>query len=467
MRVLIIGDLGGQLSAATKIAFERGAHVSHAASPAIALDSLRAGHGADLVMIDVKADIAWLSEALNSERIAAPIVACGVEADATTAAEAIRAGAREFIPLPPDAELIAAVLSAVSNDDRPMIAADPAMVQIVELAEQIAPSDASVLITGESGVGKEVMARFVHRKSRRSTKPFISVNCAAIPENLLESELFGHEKGAFTGAMARRIGKFEEADGGTLLLDEISEMDARLQAKLLRAIQEREIDRVGGTKPIKVDIRILATSNRDLAQAVRDGDFREDLLYRLNVMNLCIPALRERRSDLMKLSEFFIEKYSAANGLPNKSLSDDARTQIEASRWPGNVRELENAMHRAVILSRGPVIETDAIRTPDGAPLGGRGGYNPHASQSDMQVARVAETAHTAITAGLASIQVGRTVAEVEQDLILSTLDHCLGNRTHAANILGISIRTLRNKLRTYTDAGIEVAAPGETRAAG
>lgn len=467
MRVLIIGDLSGQLSAATKIAFERGAQVSHAASAAIALDSLRAGHGADLVMVDVKADIAWLHEALQTEHIAAPIVACGVEADADSAADAIRAGAREFIPLPPDAELIAAVLSAVSDDDRPMIASDPAMTQVVELAEQIAPSDASVLITGESGVGKEVMARFVHRKSRRASKPFISVNCAAIPENLLESELFGHEKGAFTGAMARRIGKFEEANGGTLLLDEISEMDSRLQAKLLRAIQEREIDRVGGNQPVKVDIRIIATSNRDLAQAVREGSFREDLLYRLNVMNLRIPALRERRSDLVTLSEFFIEKYSAANGLPSKSMSDEARTQVEASRWPGNVRELENAMHRAVILSRGPVIEVDAIRTPDGAPLGAAGGFDANETHIDMTVQRATETAHTAITAGLASVQVGRTVAEVEQDLILSTLDHCLGNRTHAANILGISIRTLRNKLRTYTDSGVEVAAPGETRAAG
>lgn len=466
MRVLIIGDLGGQLSTATKIAFERGAQVSHAASPAIALDSLRAGNGADLVMMDVSADIAWLHGALETEHIVAPIVACGVEAEAAAAADAIRAGAREFIPLPPDAELIAAVLSAVSDDDRTMIATDPAMVQVVDLAEQIAPSDASVLITGESGVGKEVMARFLHKKSRRASKPFISVNCAAIPENLLESELFGHEKGAFTGAMTRRIGKFEEADGGTLLLDEISEMDARLQAKLLRAIQEREIDRVGSNKPVKVDIRILATSNRDLAEAVQKGDFREDLLYRLNVMNLRIPALRERRTDLVKLSEFFIDKYSSANGLPNKALSDEARTQIEASRWPGNVRELENAMHRAVILSRGPVIEVDAIRTPDGAPLSGQS-YDPNESHIDLTVQRATETAHTAITAGLASVQVGRTVAEVEQELILSTLDHCLGNRTHAANILGISIRTLRNKLRTYTDAGVDVAAPGETRAAG
>ncbi|HEX5007125.1 MAG TPA: sigma 54-interacting transcriptional regulator, partial [Hyphomonadaceae bacterium] len=234
MRVLIIGNLAGQLSTATKMAFDKGAKVLHADDAAKAMDLLRTGRGADIVMIDVHEDITGLVHAMKQERIVAPVVACGVNTDAGTAASAIRAGAREFIPLPPDPELIAAVLAAVADDDRPMIATDSAMIEMRILADQIAPSDASILITGESGVGKEVMARYVHKKSRRADKPFISVNCAAIPENLLESELFGHEKGAFTGAVARRIGKFEEADGGTLLLDEISEMDVRLQAKLLR-----------------------------------------------------------------------------------------------------------------------------------------------------------------------------------------------------------------------------------------
>ncbi|HBJ92178.1 MAG TPA: sigma-54-dependent Fis family transcriptional regulator, partial [Hyphomonadaceae bacterium] len=254
----------------------------------------------------------------------------------------------------------------VADDERPMIVSDPAMQRVIQLADQIAGSEASVLITGESGVGKEVMARYVHKQSRRASKPFISVNCAAIPENLLESELFGHEKGAFTGAVTRRIGKFEEADGGTLLLDEISEMDARLQAKLLRAIQEREIDRVGGSKPIKVNIRILATSNRNLADAVKEGIFREDLLYRLNVVNLRIPPLRERKLDAVELANYFVEKYAAANGLSGKQLSDEARECVQAHDWPGNVRELENAMHRAVLLSVGDVIDAEAIRSPDG-----------------------------------------------------------------------------------------------------
>ena len=278
MRVLIIGNLAGQLSTATKMAFDKGAKVLHAHDTATALELLRTGRGADIVMIDVHEDITGLVNAMRQERIVAPVVACGVNVTPDMAARAIRAGAREFIPLPPDPELIAAVLAAVADDDRPLIANDPVMLELRGLADQIAPSEASVLITGESGVGKEVMARYVHKKSKRADKPFISVNCAAIPENLLESELFGHEKGAFTGAIARRIGKFEEADGGTLLLDEISEMDIRLQAKLLRAIQEREIDRVGGSKPVPVNIRIIATSNRILQEAVIRGEFRRPSL---------------------------------------------------------------------------------------------------------------------------------------------------------------------------------------------
>ena len=241
---------------------------------------------------------------------------------------------------------------------------------MLSLADQIAGSEASILITGESGTGKEVLARYVHRKSLRNEKPFISVNCAAIPENLLESELFGHEKGAFTGAIARRIGKFEEANGGTLLLDEISEMDARLQAKLLRAIQEREIDRVGGTKPVKVDIRIIATSNRDLAEAVKHGTFREDLLYRLNVVNLRIPALRERPKDIRALAHHFARKYAEANGVPYRPIAVATERLLLSHPWRGNVRELENTIHRAVLLAGGAEISPEAIRLPDGTHVG-------------------------------------------------------------------------------------------------
>ena len=447
MRLLIVGTLKGQLTTATKIAMDRGAAVTHAESIGQALAVLRT-KGADLLMVDVALDIRDLVLRLEAERIAAPIVACGVSSDARAAVAAIRAGAKEYIPLPPDPELIAAVLAAVSDDTRELIYRDETMAHVVKLAQQIAPSDASVLITGESGTGKEVLARYVHLRSNRSRGAFISVNCAAIPENLLESELFGHEKGAFTGAIARRIGKFEEATGGTLLLDEISEMDARLQAKLLRAIQERVIDRVGGTRPVPVDIRIIATSNRNLVDAVREGVFREDLLFRLNVVNLKIPPLRERPADVVELAQHFIKKYSAANGIPSRPLAADARRTLVLNRWRGNVRELENTIHRAVLLATGDEIAADGILSPDGARLD-----QAKTPSAVMHATMAAE----AVTRAL----VGRTVADVERDLILETLKHCLGNRTHAANILGISIRTLRNKLNEYADDGIPIPPPG------
>ena len=443
MRLLVVGRLSGQLGAAVRMAIAAGAKVSHVESASAATAALRAGQGADLMMVDYDLDIASLIAANAAERITVPVVACGIAVDPRRAADAIRAGAKEFIPLPPEAELIAAVLNAVTSDDRPLVTRDPSMLAVMKLADQIAPSEASVLITGESGVGKEVMARRVHAKSKRADRPFVSVNCAAIPDNLLESELFGHEKGAFTGAMARRIGKFEEADGGTLLLDEITEMDARLQSKLLRAIQERVIDRVGGSKPVPVNIRIIATSNRDLVQAVREGVFREDLLYRLNVVNLSLPPLRARPTDVLALAEHFARKYAAANDYPEKPLSTAARERMLAHSWPGNVRELENTIHRAVLLSTGSEIEPNAIQLSDGV---------VRAADPAAQAASAAES----VTRGF----VGRTVAAVEQQLILDTLGHCFGNRTHAANILGISIRTLRNKLNEYADAGVAVPPP-------
>jgi DNA-binding NtrC family response regulator len=448
MRLLIVGSLNGQLTTATKLAMDKGASVTHASDIDQALNVLRSGRGADLLMVDVALDIRDLVLRLEAERIAVPIVACGVSNDARAAVAAIHAGAKEYIPLPPDPELIAAILAAVSDDTRELIYRDEIMAHVVKLAQQIAPSEASVLITGESGTGKEVLARYVHLRSNRSRAPFISVNCAAIPENLLESELFGHEKGAFTGAVARRIGKFEEASGGTLLLDEISEMDARLQAKLLRAIQERVIDRVGGTRPVPVDIRIIATSNRNLVDAVRDGSFREDLLFRLNVVNLKIPPLRERPADVIELAQHFIKKYSDANGVMARPLSAEARRTLVLNRWRGNVRELENTIHRAVLLATGDEIGADGILSPDGSRL--------DQAKNSPAVAHATKAAE-AVTRAL----VGRTVADVERDLILETLKHCLGNRTHAANILGISIRTLRNKLNEYADDGVPIPPPG------
>ena len=361
MRLLIVGTLEGYITEAGRIAHQRGAKVSHTDSIDGAMTALRSAAGVDLVMIDVKLDVGKLVDALKAERFAVPVVACGVGTDAAAAVRAIRAGAKEYIPLPPDAKLIAAVLEAVAEESHAIVTQDPVMAAVLRLADQVAPSEASVLITGESGTGKELMARYIHRKSRRADAPFVTVNCAAIPEHLLESELFGHEKGAFTGAVARRLGKFEEAHGGTLLLDEITEMHVRLQSKLLRAIQEREIDRVGGSQPVKVDIRLIATSNRDMEQAVRAGEFREDLYYRLNVINVRLPALRERPLDIPVIAEHFARKYAEVNGLPQRPLSAEAMALLQGHHWRGNVRELENAMHRAVLLAHGATIETSAI----------------------------------------------------------------------------------------------------------
>ncbi|MEX2310816.1 MAG: sigma-54 dependent transcriptional regulator, partial [Rhodospirillales bacterium] len=359
MQLIIVGTLNGQIGAASQIAIKRGAKVQQADTVEAGLDLLRR-IGADLVMIDVVLDVGAFMTAIGAERISVPVVACGVSNDTQAAVRAVRAGAREYVPLPPDPELIAAVLEAVTEDQHALIFKDPKMAATVKMADQIAPSEASVLITGPAGTGKEVLAHYLHAKSKRKDRRFVAVNCAAIPETLLESELFGHEKGAFTGAVARRIGKFEEADGGTLLLDEISEMDVRLQSKLLRVIQERELDRIGSNKSIQVNVRILATSNRNMEQAVRDGQFREDLYFRLNVVNLRLPSLAERPADILPLAEFFAAKYAEANDVANKPISADAAAKLTAYPWPGNVRELENTMHRAVLLSAGNEVDAAA-----------------------------------------------------------------------------------------------------------
>ena len=326
------------------------------------------------------------------------------------------------------------ISAGLVDDSCELVSEDMGMRQLLAVARQIAPTDASVLITGESGTGKEMLARYLHRRSRRSGQRLVSVNCAAIPDNLLESELFGHEKGAFTGAVARRIGKFEEAHGGTLLLDEISEMPPRLQAKLLSAIQEREIDRLGSGAPIKVNIRLIATSNRDLEAEVAAGRFRDDLWFRLNVVNLHLPPLRERSADIVMLARHFAARYAAINRLPHRPLGSAAIALLTSHYWRGNVRELENCMHRAVLL---------AVRDEIGAEdLGLQGNGAPTGPVVDQPA-------------------VGRTVAEVERDLILTTLRYTAGNRTIAAAILGISIRTLRNKLRQYGEEGLTVPLPG------
>ncbi|MDH3659102.1 MAG: sigma-54 dependent transcriptional regulator [Alphaproteobacteria bacterium] len=440
MNVLVIGTSREEVACACAMAAAKGNELRHVETIDGAMALLQSAASPDLLLVDVEIDIDALVRRLGEEHFFVPVIAYGVDTDPRTAVRAVKSGALEFLPLPPDESLIAAVFSSMTGGQHAFVFEDQAMMDVLSIAKRVAPSDASLLITGESGTGKEIVARYVHQHSRRHDKRLVSVNCAAIPDNLLESELFGHEKGAFTGANARRIGKFEEANGGTLLLDEISEMDPRLQAKLLRAIQEREIDRVGGTKPIKVDIRLLATSNRDLPAEVRAGRFREDLLFRLNVVQLELPPLRDRPGDLAPLAHLFIERYAQANGMPARTLDSGAIALLRQHRWPGNVRELENCIHRAVLLSRGEAIGPDAIILPD----------NVDAFQA---------TRHDG--GDEASSFVGRSVAEVERRLIVDTLEHTLGNRTRAATILGISIRTLRNKLKQYSDEGMTIPPAG------
>lgn len=436
MHVLILGSLGGELGKAARIAAARGAKLQQVDDERAALSRLRADAKVDLVLVELPHNVGSLVRAMLAERIPTPVVACGTDADAPSALQAMREGAREFLPLPPDPDLIAAILEAASGETHALIARDPVMLETVRRADQVAPSEASILITGESGTGKEVIARHIHRRSRRTNGPFIALNCAAIPENLLESELFGHEKGAFSGAVARRAGKFEAADGGTLLLDEITEMDIRLQAKLLRAIQEREIDRLGGNAPVKINVRILATSNRDLPAEVASGRFREDLFFRLNVVSICLPPLRERPGDIEALADFYARRYADVNGLPYRPLSRAAHQKLAGHKWRGNVRELENTVHRSVLLASGDLVGPEAIELAGSAP--------DTVTRSGNGVT------------GL----VGQTMEQVERNLILETLGHTLGNRTHAAVILGISIRALRNKLRDYTRAGMAVPPP-------
>lgn len=305
--------------------------------------------------------------------------------------------------------------------DNLIYSADPRMKRILEVAESVAVSRASILITGESGTGKELLARFVHAKSPRAARRFVAVNCAAVPEGLLESELFGFEKGAFTGADQRKLGKFEQANDSTFLLDEISEMPLTLQAKMLRVLQEGEIERLGGHGPIKVNVRIIATSNRSMDKMVKAGEFREDLFYRLNVIPLQIPALRTRPLDIENLTQAFIELSTSENLKGERVLAPEALEKLKRYQWPGNVRELQNVIERSVLLSSQRLIQAEQILLPEGDP-----------SERDI------------------SFTPGTTVNEAEKQLILKTLEFTGQNRTRAAEMLGISIRTLRNKLHEY-----------------
>ncbi|KPC53112.1 sigma-54-dependent transcriptional regulator [Amantichitinum ursilacus] len=364
------------------------------------------------------------------------------------AVAALHAGAAHYLPKPfePDT-LIEQVGRYIlpDSDEADVVAEDAGMRALLDVARRVAQSDASVLITGESGTGKEVLARFIHRNSARAAKPFVAINCAAIPEQLLESTLFGHEKGAFTGANSQYIGKFEQADGGTLLLDEITEMPLPLQAKLLRVLQEREVERVGGTRPLRVDIRVLATSNRDLPTTVAEGRFREDLYYRLNVFPLELPALRERPADILPLARATLARYATRQQRRVPRLSEGAAAQLNRHRWEGNIRELDNVMQRALILAPGDVIEPEHLYLPQtaakSAALAGNAANPATAPASATPVAAEPPAAPTDLKA-------------LEKQHILDALDAAGGVRKIAAERLGMSERTLRHKLQQYRGEG-------------
>ncbi|RLB21318.1 MAG: sigma-54-dependent Fis family transcriptional regulator [Deltaproteobacteria bacterium] len=357
------------------------------------------------------------------------------------AVKAIKAGAKEYMPAGVDTERLWAALQACleclpgrqgSKEDRfspsveagQVVAYDPVMKTVVEMAAKAAKRDATILLEGESGSGKEVLARYIHQQSPRNEGPFVAVNCAALPENLLESELFGHEKGAFTGATSRKQGKFELAHGGTLLLDEISEMAPSIQAKLLRALQERQIDRVGGRYPVEVDVRVIATTNRNLAEETRKGNFRLDLYYRLNVVPLRLPPLRERKADIIPLAQLFLHRYAYRYGETAKILTKEAESFLQSYDWPGNVRELENLMERICIFVDSKSITKDHV---ENLLYLQSGPTDPQTTDAPVM-----------------------PLKEMEKKMIMKALKNHNGNRTHAAKVLGISVRTLRNKLNEY-----------------
>ncbi len=340
-------------------------------------------------------------------------------------AQAMREGARCVLAKPFTLAEVNKILaetlgepSTGAQERAPVLTESSRMETILSLARRVAKTDATVLIQGETGTGKELLARFIHRASVRAGGPFVAVNCSALPETLIESELFGHERGAFTGATGRRAGRFEVASGGTLLLDEVTEIPLGLQAKLLRALQEREVVRVGSSHPVKVDVRVLAVTNRDFRVELREGRFRQDLFYRLNVITLHLPPLRDRAGDIPLLGRYFLDKYAAANGSRCEGFTPRAMELLVSHPWPGNVRELENVIQRAVILC------PDVNIGPE------------HIVLEENPVESVAVP--------------GRTVEEVERNLILSTLERMNGNRTHTAKALGLSVRTIRNRLREY-----------------
>jgi len=371
-----------------------------------------------LIITDVKMPkmdgIQFLSE-IRKKGLNLPVLVITGYGAIEDAVKAMKLGAVDYIIKPFSFDVLKNLISRLIPDEKDIVAESKEMKRILEIVREIAKTDITVLLTGESGTGKEVIARYIHKNSLRANSPFVAINCAAITETLLEAELFGYEKGAFTGATERKPGKFEIANKGTILLDEVSEMAYRLQAKLLRVIQEKEVDRVGGTKPVSVDVRIIATTNKDLAEEVKKGNFREDLFYRINVFPVRIPPLRERKEDIIPLAEFFVKRLSNKMS-KNFTLSEEMRNFLLSKTWHGNVRELENLIYRVAVLSHDGI-----LRPPQEGEV--------YESKKELKVGKI---------------------KEAEKELIIEALNKTLGNRTKAAELLGISVRTLRNKIKEF-----------------
>jgi two-component system response regulator FlrC len=436
-RILVVEDDHGLREAICDTLELAGCTVFCAAGGAEALAVL-AAQKISIVISDVRMspmDGILLLQEIRQRQPQLPVVLMTAYAEVDKAVEAMRSGACDFLlkPFEPSALLAQIDKYALPEPGAilDVIAVDPVSLNLFGIAGRVAQTDATVLLTGESGVGKEVVARFIHKHSARKAGPFVAINCAAIPENLLEATLFGYEKGAFTGAQTAQAGKFEQAQEGSLLLDEVTEMPLSLQAKLLRVLQEREVERVGGKKPIRLNIRVIATSNRDMMAAVQRGAFREDLYYRLNVFPILIPALRQRPADIVPLARHFVQEHGASIGRAGLSLSEAAEAALTAHPWPGNVRELENTLQRAMILAPGQIIGRESLAltlAPSPSP------------------ARPPEEQDTKADNG--------NMKDLEREHILKTLAEVHGSRKATALRLGISDRTLRYKLKQYREEG-------------
>lgn len=363
-----------------------------------------------------------------------PVVLMTAYGQIDKAVEAMRAGAADYLAKPFEPDRLLATVARYYRDpgargDDEMVVEDRASLALLDIVRRVAPTEATVLLTGESGVGKEMFAKYLHQHSARRSGPFVAINCAAIPENLVEATLFGHEKGAYTGAVGSQAGKFEQAQHGTLLLDEVSEIPLSVQAKLLRALQERSIERVGGRNATPLDIRVIAASNRDLSEWVRQGRFREDLYYRLNVFPIEIPPLRRRKGDILPLARHFLQAHADAVGRSGFSLSAAAAAELTHYDWPGNIRELSNVVQRAMILASGAVIDKAQLLLPSGCAVVAEQTEDPDISASS-----------------------GYHIRDMEKQMILDTLDRLGGSRKRTAEALGISERTLRYKLQRYRE---------------